>query len=115
MASHRWRRGGTRDNPSHIEGKFNQIGLDYNVVMRLDSFDAIKRYVSKGMGISIMPRVVLEPDDEKNFSIVGLAHLLDIQRVGIITVRDATLSGPAQRFVEILKKTIPPHISPQWP
>ncbi len=107
--------GGTRDNPSHIEGKFNQIGLDYNIVMRLDSFDAIKRYVSKGMGISIMPRVVLEPDDEKNFSIVGLAHLLDIQRVGIITVRDTTLSGPAQRFVEILKKTIPPHISPQWP
>jgi len=107
--------GGTRDNPSHIEGKFNQSGVDYNVVMRLDSFDAIKRYVSKGMGISIMPRVVLEPDDEENFTIVGLAHLLDIQRVGIITIRDTTLSGPAQKFVEILKKTIPPHISPQWP
>jgi DNA-binding transcriptional LysR family regulator len=106
---------GTRDNPSYIEGKFNQSGLDYNVIMRLDSFDAIKRYVAKGMGISIMPRVVLEPDDEENFSIVGLAHLLDIQRVGIITVRDTSLSGPAQRFVEILKKTIPPHISPQWP
>jgi DNA-binding transcriptional LysR family regulator len=107
--------GGTRDNPSYIEGKFNQIGLDYNVVMRLDSFDAIKRYVSKGMGISIIPRVVLERDDEENFTIVGLAHLLDIQRVGIITIRDTTLSGPAQKFVEILKKTIPPHISPQWP
>ena len=107
--------GGTRDNPSYIERKFNQSGLDYNVIMRLDSFDAIKRYVSKGIGISIMPRVVLEPDDEKKFFIVGLAHLLEIQRVGIITVRNTTLSVPAQRFVEMLKKTIPPHISPQWP
>jgi len=106
---------GTRDNPSFIEDKFNQIGLDYNVVMRLDSFDAIKRYVSKGMGISVMPRIVLEPDDEENFAIVGLGHLLDIQRVGIITVRDTTLSVPAQKFIEILKETIPPHISPQWP
>lgn len=106
---------GTRDNPSYIEDKFNQNGLDYNVVMRLDNFDAIKRYVAKGMGISIMPRIVLEPNDGENLGIVGLSHLLDIQRVGIVTVRDTTLSSPAKRFINILKETIPPHISPQWP
>ncbi len=106
---------GTRDNPSYIEDKLNQNGLNHTVVMRLDNFDAVKRYVARGMGITVMPRIVLEPDDEENLSIVGLAHLLDIQGVGIITVRDTTLSGPAKRFVEILKQTIPPHISPQWP
>lgn len=106
---------GTRDNPAYIEDKLTRNGLDYTVIMRLDSFDAIKQYVSKGMGISVVPRVVLGPNDEENLAIVGMAHLLDIQRVGIVTLRDTALSVPAQKFIEILKKTIPPHISPQWP
>ncbi len=106
---------GTRDNPTYIEDKLNQAGLDYRVVMRLDHFDAIKRYVGKGMGISIVPRIILEKDDEKNLGIVGLGHILDIQGVGIVTVRDTPVTRPARQFVDILRETIPPHLGAQWP
>ena len=106
---------GTRDNPSYIEGKLNEGGLDYNVVMRLDHFDAVKRYVSKGLGISVVPRIILEPDDEKTLGIVALGHILDIQSVGIVTVRDTPVSRYAQQFVSMLRETIPDHISPLWP
>ena len=105
---------GTRDNPTYIEDKLNQAGLDYTVVMRLDHFDAIKRYVSKGLGIGVVPRIILEPDDEETLGIVGLGHILEIQKVGIVTVRDTPMSRPAQQFMDLLRETIPAHISPQW-
>lgn len=106
---------GTRDNPTYIEGKLNEEGLDYNVVMRLDHFDAIKRYVSKGLGIGVVPRIILEPDDEVTLGIVGLGHIVDIQSVGIITVRDAPMSRSSQQFVAMLRETIPAHLAPLWP
>lgn len=106
---------GTRDNPTYIEDKLNEAGLDYNVVMRLDHFDSIKRYVSKGLGISVVPRIILEPDDEKIVGIVALGHLLDIQPVGIVTVRDTPMSRYAQQFVNMLRETIPAHLGPLWP
>ncbi|MCY4624800.1 MAG: LysR family transcriptional regulator [Chloroflexi bacterium] len=106
---------GTRDNPTYIEGKLNEEGLDYNVVMRLDHFDAIKRYVSKGLGISVVPRIILEPDDEVTLGIVGLGHIVDIQSVGIVTVRDTPMSRSSEQFVEMLRETIPAHLAPQWP
>ena len=106
---------GTRDSPTFIEDKLNEAGLDYNVVMRLDHFDAIKRYVSKGLGIGVVPRIVLEPGDEETLGIVGLGHIVDIQPVGIITVRDTPMSRPAQQFVSMLRETIPAYIAPLWP
>ena len=106
---------GTRDNPTYIEDKLNEAGLDYSVVMRLDHFDAIKRYVSKGLGISVVPRIILEPDDDQTLGIVGLGHLLDIQPVGVVTVRDTPMSRPAQQFVSMLRETIPAHIGALWP
>lgn len=105
---------GTRDAPTYLEGKLNEEGLDYSVVMRLDHFDAVKRYVSHGLGISVVPRIILEPDDEKTLGIVGLGHILDIQSVGIVTVRDAPLSRYAQQFVSMLRETIPAHLGPRW-
>ncbi|MDE2803235.1 MAG: LysR family transcriptional regulator [Chloroflexota bacterium] len=106
---------GTRDNPTYIEDKLNEAGLDYGVVMRLDHFDAIKRYVSNGLGISVVPRIILEPEDDKSLGIVALGHLLDIQPVGIVTVRDTPMSRFAQQFVSMLRETIPAHIAPLWP
>ena len=106
---------GTRDNPTFIEDKLNEAGLDYNVVMRLDHFDAIKRYVAKGMGIGVVPRIILEPGDEETLGIVGLGHILDIQPVGIVTVRDTPMSRYAQQFVSMLRETIPAYVAPLWP
>ncbi|MDE2900742.1 MAG: LysR family transcriptional regulator [Chloroflexota bacterium] len=106
---------GTRDNPTYIEDKLNEAGLDYNVIMRLDHFDSIKRYVSKGLGIGVVPRIILETGDDKSLGIVALGHLLDIQPVGIVTVRDTPMSRFAQQFVNMLRETIPAHIAPLWP
>lgn len=106
---------GTRDNPTYIEDKLDESGLDYNVIMRLDHFDAIKRYVAKGLGVSVVPRIILEPGDEETLGIVGLGHLLDIQSVGIVTVRDTSMSRHAQQFVSMLRETIPAYIAPLWP
>ena len=106
---------GTRDTPTYIEDKLNEAGLDYNVVMRLDHFDAIKRYVANGIGIGVVPRIILEPGDEETLGIVGLGHILDIQPVGIVTVRDTPMSRYAQQFVSMLRETIPAYIAPLWP
>ena len=66
------------------------------------------------MGISVVPRIILEPDDEKTLGIVALGHLLDIQNVGIVTVRDTPVSRYAQQFVDMLRETIPAHVGALW-
>ena len=114
VAAHRQRRDSGQPLVHRGEDSTRQA-WDYRVVMRLDHFDAVKRYVSRGLGISVVPRIILEPDDEKSLGIVALGHILDIQSVGIVTVRDTPISRYAQQFVSMLRETIPDHISPLWP
>ena len=71
--------------------------------------------MSKGLGIGVVPRIILEPGDEETLGIVGLGHIVDIQPVGIVTVRDTPMSRSAQQFVSMLRETIPTYIAPLWP
>jgi DNA-binding transcriptional LysR family regulator len=55
----------SQQNTGSPKGRFSKGGLRYQVVAELDSLDTIKRYVAKGMGISIRPRVAVDPGGEK--------------------------------------------------
>ena len=68
----------------------------------------VKKYVSLGMGVSVGPRLAIEPEDEAELGIVSLTNLLPVEPAGIITLPGKTLSTPAQAFVSLIKDTLAP-------
>ena len=91
-----------------LEDEFRRKGLRYEVVIELDSIDMIKAYVSLGLGISVGPRLAMEPEDEAHLGIADLTTLLPMEHAGVVTLRGKSLSGPAQKFVEVLRSNFSP-------
>jgi len=89
-----------------VEAEFSRRGLQYEIVVELDSMDTIKRYVALGMGVSIGPSIVVEPHDTDEIGVVKLPHLLPVEQVGIIWLRGKTLSQHAQEFVGVVRDTL---------
>jgi DNA-binding transcriptional LysR family regulator len=89
-----------------LESEFRRRGLEYEIVVELDSMDMIKRYVALGMGVSVGPRLAIDPEDQKKLGVVGLAHLLPVEQAGIITLRGKTLSTPAKSFIQTLRDAL---------
>jgi DNA-binding transcriptional LysR family regulator len=91
-----------------LEAEFRRHGLDYEIVVELDSMDMIKRYVALGMGVSVGPHLAIEPEDHEQLGVVSLDNLLPIEQAGVITLRGKTLSGPAEKFIAVMKDTLAP-------
>ena len=91
-----------------LEQQFKRKGVAYDVIMELDSMDMIKRYVALGMGISVGPRLAIEPEDQHNLGVVSLANLLPVDQAGIVTLPGRTLSTPALRFISVMKDALVP-------
>ncbi len=99
-------RGGKTLTRTMLESEFKRRGLTYEVLVELDGMDIIKRYVALGMGISVGPRLAIEPEDERTLGVVNLANLLLIEQTGVLTLRGRTLSTPAQLFIQVMKDTL---------
>ena len=91
-----------------LEQEFQQKGTPYEIVMELDSMDIIKRYVALGMGVSVGPRLALDPEDYQELGIISLANLLPVEQAGIVTLRGKTLSTPAKNFVSAMRSVLAP-------
>ena len=91
-----------------LETEFRRRGLSYEIVVELDGMDMIKRYVALGMGISVGPRLAIEPEDRRELGVVSLANLLPVEQAGVVTLRGKSLSTPAQNFIETMRDTLIP-------
>ena len=91
-----------------LEDEFRRRGLSYEVVVELDSMDMIKRYVALGMGVSVGPRLAIDPEDQQELGVISLANLLPVERAGLVTLRGRTMSTPAQNLIEVMKDTLAP-------
>lgn len=95
-----------------LEAEFRRHGLDYEIVVELDSMDMIKRYVALGMGVSVGPRLAIEPEDREDLGVLSLANLLPVEQGGIVTLRGNTLSTAARSFIAVTKDTLSLGASP---
>ena len=91
-----------------LEQELSRRSVDYEVIVELDSLDMIKRYVALGMGVSVGPRLAIEPEDSESLGIVSLAHLLPVEQGGIVTLRGKKLSAQAELFVSVMRDTLMP-------
>jgi len=99
MASHTYTR-------ATLEAEFQRRGLDYDIIVEMDSLDAIKRYVAMGVGISVGPGLAIDPEDHDDLGIVRLDHLLPVEPAGVVTLQGKSLSTPAQQLVDVMRRTL---------
>ncbi len=89
-----------------LESEFKRRGISYQIVVDLDSMDMIKRYVALGMGISVGPRLAIDPEDHENLGVVSLAHILPVEQGGIVTLKGKQISKPAEQFISVMRDTL---------
>ena len=58
-----------------VDQYFKKRGLPYSVSLELTGRNAVKKYVEKGSGISIMSDYYLEPSDRQRMKIIDVSHL----------------------------------------
>ncbi len=91
-----------------LESELVRRGISYDIVVDLDSMDMIKRDVALGMGVSVGPRLAIDPEDQANLGVVSLAHILPVEQGGVITLKGKRLSTPALRFLTVMRDTLAP-------
>ena len=91
-----------------MERQFERRGIDYEIVVELDSMDMIKRYVALGMGIAVGPRLAIEPEDQDELGVVSMANLLPVEQAGIVTLPGKTISKPTLDFMAVMRDTLAP-------
>ena len=89
-----------------LESELKRRGVNYEIVVDLDSMDMIKRYVALGMGVSVGPRLAIEPEDDEALGVVSLAHILPVEQGGIITLKGKRLSKPTRRFISVMRDAL---------
>ena len=89
-----------------LESELKRRGVNYEIVVDLDSMDMIKRYVALGMGVSVGPRLAIDPEDSETLGVVSLAHILPVEQGGIITLKGKRLSKPTKRFITVMRDVL---------
>lgn len=91
-----------------LEEEFRRKGMEYDIIVELDSMDMIKRYVALGMGISVGPRLAIEPEDRTTVGVISMANLLPVEQAGIVTLPGKTISKPTENFMSVMRDVLAP-------
>jgi DNA-binding transcriptional LysR family regulator len=84
-----------------IDMVFQQHNIDYQVRMEAGGWEVIKRYVSMGLGISIVTSICLTPADA--VTRIPLPDFFPERSYGLILRRGKVLSPAARRFIELMR------------
>ena len=89
--------------PRAIEGMlacFGDAGLDPNVVLQSDYNDAVQEAAAAGRGVAIMPRLCVNPSDERT-AIVELDGLVPPREIAVAWHGERSSSEALGAFVEL--------------
>lgn len=79
---------------------FKQNNASYEVALEAGGWEIVKKYVSLGLGVSIVTDVCLSEDD--NVSKVPLTEYFPQRSYGIVLRKGKFLSPQAKRFIELM-------------
>ena len=89
-----------------LEEEFTNQGLEFQVVMELDSMDFIKQFVSIGMGVSIGPLLAIEQKDLEKLGVIRLDNLLMEDEGGVITIPGRPISNHSLAFISTFEESL---------
>jgi DNA-binding transcriptional LysR family regulator len=89
-----------------IEERFAKSRLRPNVVMTLNNFSNIKKYVAHGIGVAILSGHVISREDEQNFDIYSLDRYFPKRKYGILLKKKKYLSSMVKAFIRTINPGI---------
>lgn len=89
-----------------IEKKFADNNLNMDVVMVLNNFDIVKRYIELGMGVTILDDFTITPADKTRLGIYQLNHYFDKRSYGMVIRKTKYLSPTVKAFIQSIKPNI---------
>jgi LysR family transcriptional regulator, cyn operon transcriptional activator len=89
-----------------VENRFLEENLNLNVVLVLNNYESVKKYVALGIGIAILDDYALTGEDRKNLDIFSLDHFFGKRDYGLIMRKKKYLSPAAKAFIRCIKPGI---------
>ena len=87
-----------------VDEFFKKKAIPYSVSLELTGRDAVKKYVEKGFGISIMSDYYLEPSDKQKMTIIDVSNHFGQRSRGILYRKGKTFSLIHRELLEYLLK-----------
>ena len=89
-----------------IERKFSEKDLRLNVVMILNNYVEVKKYVELGIGVSILDGYTLTEEDKNRLDIFSLDPFFGKRKYGLIFRKRKYLSPAVKAFIRSIKSDI---------
>lgn len=89
-----------------IERTFSEKKLNLNVVMILNNFESVKKYVAMGQGVAILDDYALTDGDRKRLDIFSLDRYFGKRTYGLIMRKRKYLPPAARAFIRSIKPDI---------
>lgn len=89
-----------------IDMVFQRHDLPYRVTLEIGGWEVIKRYVSLGMGISIVTSICITEADRERLIVRDLSEFFPSRTYGVVLRKGAYLSPQAHRFVSLMNKAL---------
>ena len=83
-----------------IEGDLAELGL--RIAVEAGGWEIVKRYVSMGLGISVIPEFCIRPADRKTLGARSVRKLFGQETYGIVTRRGRKPSRAGRALLEML-------------
>ena len=77
-----------------------RLGVDARAVIEVRGWGVIKRYVERGLGVSVVPSICVHETDR--VSVVSLDDAFPARSFGVYTRRSRVLTAPARRLLELM-------------
>lgn len=95
-----------------IDLVFQRHGLPYRVTLEIGGWEVIKRYVSLGMGISIVTSICITEADRERLVVRDLSEFFPSRSYGVVMRRGGYLSPQSERFVTLMNRELFQSIGP---
>jgi DNA-binding transcriptional LysR family regulator len=90
-----------------LDTAFAQAGVAMQVAMNLGSIDVLKRFVAIGLGVAIVPRVVVAEEAQHGHLVAVPIQDLPARQIGLVERKDTRRSLAATAFLHLLREYLP--------
>lgn len=89
-----------------VEYAFAQEGLPYEVRLEVGGWEVIKKYVSLGLGVSIVMSICITEDDKEDLEVIPVRDYFPRRTYGVVVRKGRQLSPQAKGFIEAMDPSL---------
>jgi DNA-binding transcriptional LysR family regulator len=89
-----------------IQKRFAEEGLKPRIVMTLNNFVSVKKYVAQGLGAAILSEFAVSEEDERTFDVFPLNHYFPMRKYGLLLKKKKYFSPAVKAFIRSIKPDI---------